>query len=461
MDYPMGDGTTAGDGVRGQIDLPRLAGLDRERIGGYRELLEFYRGRQWVDAPARRSERRLTLNYAKTLIEKTTSYLLTERSFAVDPLDDSAEEKDRARRTEEALAMIAEENDLDALDFETEIDTAILGDGAYKVIWDSVAGRVRITAPDVQGLYAWPVVDDSGRIWRIASRYEVPLENSGALSSFSTVPVTVGGGRRGKVEVVEVWTDSAFGLYVDGKPVRRMTNPYGLIPFVVFPNIRQPKQFWGVSDIPAIAEPQRELNRAFSQISRILELSGNPIAVLENVDSSEDIAVGPGAVWEMPERSKAYLIDLLSGGGVGLHIDYINAVYRALHDLAEAPRTAFGDNSRSLAGVALEIELQPLIQKVMRKRLVRTPAYRRRAEMALRLLDQFTGSDFLPAKIRVVWGALTPRDVSRQLADEQQAVAAGLRSRRTAMSRLGTLDPDRELARWIEEEDLLRRPEAS
>ena len=73
-----------------------------------------------------------------------------------------------------------------------------------------------------------------------------------------------------------------------------------------------------------IMEPQRELNRAISQLSKILELSGNPIAVLENVEESEDIAVRPGAVWNIPEDAKAYLLDLLQGGGVSLHIDYIN-----------------------------------------------------------------------------------------------------------------------------------------
>jgi len=49
-------------------------------------------------------------------------------------------------------------------------------------------------------------------------------------------------------------------------------------------------------------------------LSRILELSGNPVAVLENVEESEDIAVKPGAVWNIPEDAKAYLLDLLQGG---------------------------------------------------------------------------------------------------------------------------------------------------
>jgi hypothetical protein len=124
-------------------------------------------------------------------------------------------------------------------------------------------------------------------------------------------------------------------------------------------------------------EPQRELNRAISQLSRILELSGNPIAVLENVEEAEDISVKPGAVWNIPEEAKAYLLDLLQGGSVGLHINYIDLLYRTLHDIAETPRAAFGGTSRDMSGVAMELELQPLLQKVWRKRLIRTTAYKK------------------------------------------------------------------------------------
>ena len=92
-----------------------------------------------------------------------------------------------------------------------------------------------------------------------------------------------------------------------------------------------------------------------SQLSRILELSGNPIAVLENVEESEDIAIKPGAVWNIPEDAKAYLLDLLHGGGVNLHINYIDLLYRTLHDISESPRSAFGGTERDLSGVALQI----------------------------------------------------------------------------------------------------------
>ena len=149
------------------------------------------------------------------------------------------------------------------------------------------------------------------------------------------------------------------------------------------PICASPRSFWGYSDIPALKEAQRELNRALTQLSRILEVSGNPIAVLEGVESSEDIRVQPGAVWNIPQESKAYLLDLLQGGGIRLHVDYIDMVYRCLHDISEAPRAAYGGIERELSGVALEVELQVLLQKVRRKRTIRTATYTIRNQMIL------------------------------------------------------------------------------
>lgn len=188
----------------------------------------------------------------------------------------------------------------------------------------------------------------------------------------------------------------------------------------------------------------------------ILELSGNPIAVLENVTESADIAVTPGAVWELPERAKAYLLDLLQGGGVKLHADYVDLVYRALHDLGEAPRTAFGDNRGGLSGVALNVELDPLLKKVARKRLIRGAAFRRRNEMILRILEQFApaarGTSFAPYRSRIVWGSILPLDRSRLVEDERALVAAGIHSRRRAADELGVEDPEAEYGRWLEEQ---------
>jgi len=188
-----------------------------------------------------------------------------------------------------------------------------------------------------------------------------------------------------------------------------------------------------------------------SQLSRILELSGNPIAVLENISSAEDIKVQPGALWTIPEDAKAYLLDLLQGGGVRLHVDYIDLLYRALHDVSETPRAAWGGVEKELSGAALNIELGSLIQKVTRKRTIRTNAYYRRNELILKLAEKFMHESFEGINHRVVWGPILPEDKARQAQNEQLLVQAGVHSRRTAMDEMGIQDPDEEFSRWLQE----------
>jgi hypothetical protein len=366
----------------------------------------------------------------------------------VDPVDGSPEATAAARQAETALRDVYEANNLEQLDFDTEVDCSVLGDAAFKVTWDPAERRVRISAPDVQGLYVWWLGDDVTRIWRVASRYQLSAEEAQMLYGIQTSPWS----RRRESTVVEVWTEGEFELWLDNALLETRPNPYGFIPFIIVSNVREPKKFWGVSDIPAIRESVRELNRAMSQLSMILELSGNPIAVLENVTEAQDIAVQPGAVWELPEKARAYLLDLLQGGGVRLHADYIDLVYRTLHDLGESPRTAFGENRQGLSGVALQMEMDPLLKKAQRKRLIRSAAFKRRNEMILRILEQQTGDTYAPYRSRIVWGALLPQDRSRLAEDEARLVEAGIHSRRRAADELGVADPETEFARWLEEE---------
>jgi hypothetical protein len=426
--------------------VAQLNRLDIDKLRGYRELLDFYHGQQW-EGRERWGEKRLTFNYAKVFIDKVTSYLMSGMNFAVDAVADADEAKTGARKAEAALRQIYEDNNLEQLDLETEIDCAVLGDACYKVSWDTEAKKVRVTAPDVQGIYAWWLGDDTSRIWRVASKYSLTAEESEFLYRVKPKGQTV--------TVVELWTDGEFELYMNDALVEKKSNPYGFIPFIIYPNLREPKRFWGISDLVQITESQRELNRAMSQLSRILELSGNPIAVLENVEEAEDIAVSPGAVWTIPEAAKAYLLDLLQGGGVGLHIDYINLLYRTLHDVSESPRAAFGGTERDLSGIALEIELNPLLQKVRRKRIIRTAVYNRRNRMILRLLERYQGESFGDNRLRVIWSPILPQDVARLVANEQTMVQSGIHSRRGAMEGVGIKDPEGEFKRWLGEREAI------
>ncbi len=423
-----------------EAPLPiRIQHMDEDRRRRYRDNLAFYEGRQW-EGRARRNEKRLTFNYAKAFVDKVTSYLLNGQSVQLEARDgDTPAGRERVRTAELRLREVESANALAQLDFETELDCAVLGDAAYKVTWDPAEEIVRVTAPDVQGLVAWRVPDDPARMTAVACQYRLAPE------------IRPAGGSGTEGLVTEYWTAGVFELWHGSELAERVTNPYGFIPFVVFPNVREPKQAWGASDIPPLVASSRELNRAFSQLSQILELSGNPIAVLEGITGSQDIAVEPGAVWEVPEKARAYLLDLLQGGGVALHTDYIDLIYRTLHDLGESPRTAFGHNPQGLSGIALNTELDPLAKKVARKQLIRTTVYERRATLILRLLHQFAGLDIAGLRPAMHWGPVLPIDRSRQVADERSLVEAGIQSRRTASAHLGAEDPEAEWARVRDE----------
>jgi hypothetical protein len=418
---------------------------DSQRLAAYRTYLDFYSGWQWDGLPAP-SETRLTLNYARIFIHKAASYLMGKGvTFAVEPPYGSGDAGTQtAQRAESLLQASYERNSLALVDFDTAVDSAVLGDGAFRVTWDQATGGPSISAVDPATLTCVRRRDDYRHLLVVAQTYAASADYG-----MAGVPPAV----------TEVWTADTLEIRRGGNLEQTLPNPYGFIPYIIFPNLRVPKEPWGQSDLVDLVGINRDLNSRMSILSHILEVSGNPIAVLENVTDSTGIKVGPGRLWELPKDARAYLLDLLSGGGVQLHIEYINLLYRAMHDLAEMPRTAFGDGSGTArSGVALEMELQPLLQKVARKRAIWTVALRERAHMVLRLYashgDEAAAAVTAAAggyTIRVVWPPILPSDRTELVQQETALVAAEIHSRRRAMDLLGEGDSDTEWKKVLAE----------
>lgn len=463
------------------ITLPAVDDPDSARFGRYREALAFHEGDQWAER-ARRGETRLTVNYARTLVRKVASYLFPAPvGFSVPPLvagDAGAEAA--AGRAEALLADLSARLGLGQLDLDLAVESAVLGDAVMKVTWDATAdggaGEPVVAAVDPAALLAWWAPDNPRRLVRVSHGYGLPGAVVAELFPATRTPpgddadgmppvapgVASAVPRLGPAgrdrppaldpdetyQVVEDWTDRHWRVTVAGQVVRDGANPYGWIPYVIVANNPRPHEPWGTSDLVDLIGVCRELNRRLTVLGRLLDLSGAPIAVLEGVEGSEGIAVGPGAKWELPEGSRAYLLDLLAGGGVGLHIEYINLLYRSLHDLSETPRTAFGDSGRDLSGIALEVEIQPLIQQVNRKRRAWETAFHERNRRLLDLCERFGGADLGGhRRSRPIWPDILPSDTAAAVGNQVRLVEAGIRSRRTAIGDLGGTDPDGELER--------------
>ena len=430
---------------------------DYDRFARYADLRGFFDGDQWLGR-AQRHETRLVFNYARSLVRKTSSYVFPAPvRYSVTPDDDSPPAREHANRVERLLAGVIAALQLDRLDLALATDLAVAGDAAMKVTWDDQRRRPRMVAVDPAALVVHHEPGDPWTVATIFHAYGQPGRDIGrlvtreqmnrlALDPDHTYPV------------IETWTDRRWRLTVAGQDVIDNPNPYGWIPYVLASNDPTPESIWGSSDLTDLIDLCRELNRRMTVLSRVLEMSGAPIAVLENVDGSEGITVGPGAKWELPEGAKAYLLDLLQGGGAETHIAYIDLLYRSLHDLSETPRTAFGDSGRDLSGAALEVEIQPLVQKVGRKRRMWDGVFARRNAMLLDLLETFGGAEIGGLRqTSAIWPPVLPSDRDSAVRNAVSLVGTGVQSRRSAMATLGEEDPDAELARVREEDSEFRQ----
>src|SRR3989304_3795782 len=94
--------------------LPQLLkNRDKDRLAQYTDALAFYEGKQWPAAdPRTRSARRLTLNYVKTIVSKTSTYVMKGATLNAIPRSDSTEDIAAAAAVEQYLADLATDNGL-------------------------------------------------------------------------------------------------------------------------------------------------------------------------------------------------------------------------------------------------------------------------------------------------------------------------------------------------------------
>jgi hypothetical protein len=432
-----------------------LTAADEARFSAYASALTFFQGQQWPERARRGEPHQLVFNYARALIRKTASYVFPAPvAFSVAADGDMPALREAASRAERRLVELRDALDLGRLDLALCVDSAVLGDAAMKVTWDHARASPRVVAVDPGTLIARWAPDDPRAVDELIQGYGLTGAQIGRMfpDLRQRAPLDVDADR--SYPVIERWTADRWRVLIAGQVAHDLPNPYGWIPYVIAANDPRPFSFWGASDLTDLMDVCRELNRRMTVLAHVLELSGAPIAVLENVDGSEGIRVGPGAKWELPEGSRAYLLDLLQGGGAETHIRYIDLLYRMLHDLSETPRTAFGDSGRDLSGAALEVEIQPLVQKVGRKRRMWDGVFSARNAMLLDLLERFGGEDDLHGlrQTSAIWPPVLPSDTDGAVRNAVALVGSGIRSRRGAMASLGESDPDAELARIAEEQ---------
>jgi hypothetical protein len=461
-----------GPGLVSQNSVQATEGTQHalERVARYEEYRRLYLGEQWSTLP-KPGDRRITLNYARVFVNKAASYLLGKpvgyEAFVIkargnpsEPIavNTTASDDDGARVVERYLDRVNDFNQMAGLDQEVAIASGCLGDGAFTVRWDEEEGLPRVTAVDVRGLDARWRADDLRTLTWVRQRYWVsPIELTEVQKERLVRGKLSHVGEYKSLPAYEEWTKREWRLVVDGVEVDGGPNPYEEIPYIIFPNLRIPGEFWGEGDLVDLTELQRELNERVSVFSRILQVAGNPVAVITGADAeeTETLKLGPNELWTLPEGAEASVLDLLKAGGAEAHFRYIELVYRAMHDISEMPRTSFGDSSgQSMArsGIALEIELQPLLHKLARKQSILSGAFVRRAQLILKIA-RLHGEDLPQVFLRCSWPPPLPQDRAALVQQEVALVTAGIHPPSVSMTLLNDPDPGHQLKKVIEENE--------
>jgi hypothetical protein len=423
------------------------------RLRRYRQYQDFYEGRHFERARNGRSN--LVLNYARAIVDKGIAYLLGRGiGFGVLPRrESSGRDRRRAAEAEQLLYDVAWENDVEGVDLQVAQNSAVLGDGVYKVLWEPALGRIRILSVDPRTFFATWAGDDSATLRRVEVLYSLGSEDL-ALGGYGLAPGEAEAlcGSDGTAEVVERWTPTELEVVVARTTTRRGANPYGFIPFVHVPNLPLANDPWGQSDLVDVIPINREIDERVSDQADVIRFHADPPIVFRGVTDHADLAVGPGTVWDIPSDADVKLLEWQGQPvAVGEHIERL---YRTLYEVTETPRSSFGDSGRLLSGVALETELRPIVQRTLRKRAWWTRSLRRRSALVLELARQFgagrtagSPSPVEPHRVRVLWPPMLPKDDVSEVQNQVRLVGAGLRSHRTAMDALGTENPEEELAR--------------
>jgi Phage portal protein, SPP1 Gp6-like len=385
---------------------PPVDAIDSYRISNYQRYWQLYLGVQFPGTPNGR-DKRIVLNFLAAAAQKMAGYVM---SPAPDYVIGEA-------GAEASWADTVEANRLATLDYHAALWAAVVGDAAYRLGWDADRGRVSITSADPSQLWARTKADDKRVIEWVAQRYFLQTSYNNEPGNIpDPMPLSLGGAQynsygAANTEVIEEWTADLYRLWMAGKLEQEKPNPYGFIPYIIVPNSPKPGQYWGTSDFADLWPLALEMNLATSTFATIVEYSGAPVVVVEAANT-DNLRVGPGQMWDLPAASKAYLLDMMNGGGTKTYLDYLNHLSTVFRELAALPSVAWGDveagtgiNARS--GAALALQLNPLLQAVARRRLIWEDAFIDRCRMAWAVEARMTGApDYKDVDISLTWSDL-------------------------------------------------------
>lgn len=334
-------------------------------------------------------------------------------------------------------------------------DTMVYGGTVLKTYWDNTErepGR-RLKdewiAPDIF-LPRWHPMDVN-RLIEVIVAYTISRQDAKDIFNLSEIQVA---SIPEDPIVWEKWTDQRFILKVEDITIEDKKNPVGWIPYTYIPRRRSKADlygYYGLSTLEDTMAMQDEVNARAADIGDGVAYSSHPIRVVVHYTGTEDLEVGPDALWNLGfgfggREPKAYTLDTKTNYKEAM--EYVSQVEHMGRSAAHLPSIAFGEDEGSQrSGTTLLIRFLPLTQEIRRTRLYWDDGLRRKAMSTLRLAarhmeevgyelkdvdDRIIGVDFAP---------ILPKDVSEKINEWAIRIEGGFGTPEEAYRDIGHSQP--------------------
>ena len=460
-----------------------LTNFEIRRLEQIKEAWNFYEGYHWegiddLDSP------QVTFNYCRAFVNKFVSFefgkgftiktpnildnieitqgdtkLVVNEDINEDGTIDDTESKtlvSKEKTVFDFLTQVWEDNKREELCVEIGQTKSISGEAWIKVQYFSREdlddpfeeypnGKIRLSVVPTQ--YVFPTFDDhdKDKLNQVVIMYPIRKTiNTGILL------------RRQEDTTImykELWTNEEIVVYEGNKEIDRMTNPYGIIPFVQIKNFPVAGRTYGVGDLDDIIPLNVELNTKRSDVSEVIDYHSAPITLVYGAKIG-NLEKGANKVWGgLPKDSKVENLSLQ--GDLLASVNYTTQVKTAMCEIGGIPETVLGGANAisNTSGVALQYMNLPLIERTRVKRHCTQSGLQKVNKMILFIAlaegliykpEDISMKDFLTNEVTLP--DTLPKDEILELQKIESELKLGLECRHGAMERTGKEDITNKLA---------------
>lgn len=432
-----------------------ISASDSMRLRRYRELWNFYEGFHW-EGVGDTDKPQITENYCRPFVNKFVSFELG-RGFNIKMHPDVEQD------VLPYLNFVWDDNSKEIFVRQLGQTKAVTGDSWVQVLF--IPKFV-----DAEGKYINPMFDDpfdeydKGRIRVLVvppnivfPEYEDGYDKDKLKRVVIMYPIKLEPENPNSTKMIiykQIWDKQKCEVFKGQELIGTYPNKYGIIPFVHIKNFELAGRVNGVSDLEDLIPMNMELNLKKSDVSEIIDYHSAPVTCVFGARIGQ-LEKGANKVWGgLPKDAKVENLELNSD--MSASNSYIGGVKTAMHEIGSVPESALGKEVAisNTSGVALQMMLSPLIEKVSDKQALSRTGLQTINKIILKIglieglvskKEEISNRDFYQNTI--IFEDALPKDRLVEMQEIQLEMKQGLCDRQEAMERLGKKDISERLER--------------